>query len=326
MSPGLVRPGAPGGENGRVDLNLLRVFVAVYETRSLTLAAERLYVTQPAVSQALARMRAEFDDPLFSRAGRVMRPSGLAEALYPEFRDAMIRIDVAVDGVKGFEPSGSQRRFRIALSELGEIGFLPPITAALDRSAPQVGLDVLFLDIARLPEWLAAGTVDVAVTSSPVPGAFRRTRIKSQAYAVLMAEDHPLAQAPLTFDQFLAADHVAVVGDSGRPNFDAALAAKGARVTPRIVLNHFAAVPPVLVGSTLIATVPDSLGATWVGTWPLRMVPLPIAVDPIDVNLYLRATSNRPSALSWFHDLVLSAVRDLPEDLFTPGTRPGAGR
>ena len=88
-----------------MDLNLLRAFVAIYETRSLTAAAGSLYVTQPAVSQALGRMRRDLDDPLFERLGREMQPSELAHSLYPDFRDALARIDRTLDAVHGFDTS-----------------------------------------------------------------------------------------------------------------------------------------------------------------------------------------------------------------------------
>ena len=95
-----------------MDLNLLRSFVAIYETRSLTAAAEGLYVTQPAVSQALVRLRRELGDPLFRRVGRTMEPSELASSLYPDFRDALARIDRTLDAVHGFDPSSFDRVFR----------------------------------------------------------------------------------------------------------------------------------------------------------------------------------------------------------------------
>ena len=110
-----------------VDLNLIRSFVAIYETRSLTAAAARLYVTQPAVSQALARLRRDLNDPLFRREGRAMEPSPLAVSLFPGFRDAIAGIDRTIDGVVGFDPALSSRRARIALSELGEFGYFPAI-------------------------------------------------------------------------------------------------------------------------------------------------------------------------------------------------------
>ena len=178
-----------------VDLNLIRSFVAIYETRSLTAAAARLYVTQPAVSQALARLRRDLNDPLFRREGRAMEPSPLAVSLFPGFRDAIAGIDRTIDGVVGFDPALSSRRARIALSELGEIGYFPAIFRAVRAAAPHLRIEAVPLDVQALPEWLSQGTIDLAITSSPVAGGFPHAVLKSQAYAVLMSRDHRLADA-----------------------------------------------------------------------------------------------------------------------------------
>ncbi|UUT34855.1 LysR family transcriptional regulator [Microbacterium elymi] len=150
-----------------MDLNLVRVFVAIYETRSLTTAAGRLFVTQPAVSQALGRLRRELDDPLFERNGRQMEPTALAAGLFPGFREAIAGIDRTLDAVHGFEPAQSQKLFRIALSELGEIGWMPAILAAVRAQAPGMRIEAVPMDAAALPDWLARGVVDLAVTPSP---------------------------------------------------------------------------------------------------------------------------------------------------------------
>lgn len=292
-----------------MDLNLLRSFVAVYETRSLTAAAARLYVTQPAVSQALARLRRGLDDPLFRRVGRVMEPSPLAESLYPDFRDALVRIDRTLDSVHAFDPRTSERRFRVAMSELGEIGYFPAIFHAVRAAAPEVEIEVVPLEVSRLPEWLSRGTVDLAVTSSPVEGGFERVVLKSQQYATLMSNRHPLAITGVSLDTYLRADHVVVAGDSGRANLQVALSRLGAAVRAPASVNHFASLPPLLSArSDLIATVPDTIAAGWAGSWPLAVRELPFAVTSVDVSLLKRSTSQHAAALDWFYATVRDAL------------------
>lgn len=292
-----------------VDLNLLRSFVAVYETRSLTAAATRLYVTQPAVSQALARLRRDLDDPLFRRVGRVMEPSPLADALYPDFRDALVRIDRTLDAVHGFDPRSSDRRFRVAMSELGEIGYFPAIFHAVRAGAPGVEIEVVPLSVELLPEWLSKGVVDLAVTSSPVEGVFEHVVLKSQRYATLMSERHPLAITGVSLDAYLRADHVVVAGDSGRPNLQVALSRLGATVRTPASVNHFASLPPLLSArSDLIATVPDTIAAGWAASWPLAVRDLPFAVTSVDVSLVKRSTTQHTAALDWLYETVRHAL------------------
>jgi len=223
-----------------VDLNLIRVFVAVYETRSMTAAASRLYVTQPAVSQALGRLRRDLNDQLFRRVGRAMEPTPLAVSLFPGFRDGIAGIDRTIDGVAGFDPALSRRRSRIALSELGEIGYFPSIFRAVRATAPHLRVEAVPLDVQALPEWLSQGTIDLAVTSSPVAGAFERVALKSQAYAVLMSRDHRFASAAdgMSLEDYIAADQVVVAGDSGLPRLESALRRSGAVLRSDVVLTR----------------------------------------------------------------------------------------
>lgn len=293
-----------------MDLNLVRVFVAIAETRSLTAAAARLYVTQPAVSQALARLRTELDDPLFERVGREMAPTPLAVSVYPGFRTALEGIDRTLDAVHGFDPSQSDRLFRIAMSELGEIGWMPAILAAVRGHAPRMRIEAVPMDVRELPDWLGRGTVDLAVTPSVVPGAFEQTVIKSQGYGVAMAASHPLAEGALTLERYLAADHVVVASDSGGAIVEAALRRLGAQIEPAVAINHFAALPPVLAGKQrLVATVPDTIAQGWSSHWPLAVRPLPFEMPPVDVRLYRRATTQHAAALAWLFDTVARAIR-----------------
>lgn len=293
-----------------MDLNLVRVFVTVYETRSLTASAARLFVTQPAISQALARLRRDLDDPLFRRVGRVMEPTPLADAVFPELRDALAVIQRTVDTVHGFDAAGSDKRFRIALSELGEIGYFAAMYRAVRALAPHVRLEVVPLEVGELAERLSRGTVDLAITSSPVVGGFERTVLKSQGYAALMSAQHPLARADLTFSAYLSAAHVAVVGDSGRPNLQAALARRGAALDPDVSVNRFASLPPLLATSPdLVATVPDTIGEGWATAWPLVVRRLPFEMERVDVSLYRRSSTQQTAALDWLYATVSRALR-----------------
>lgn len=300
-----------------MDLNLLRTFVAVYEARNLSSAASVLFVTQPAVSQALGRLRRELDDPLFHRVGRTMEPSELARSLYPDFREALGRIDRTLDSVHGFDPTTFDRVLRIALSELSEIGYFPSILGALRSAAPRVRIEVVPLDVERLPEWLSRGSVDLAVTSSRVAGDFPHAVLKSQGYAILMAQQHPLAHGDVSLDAYLNATHVVVAGDSGRPNLRTALSRLGASLNEPVRVNHFASIPPLLAARPdMIATVPDTIGAGWAMSWPLVVRDLPFEMAGVDVSLYRRTTAQHSAALDWAFDTVRRTISGTHGEFF----------
>lgn len=291
-----------------MDLNLIRTFLVVFESQSLTVAASRLHISQPAASQALSRMRRELDDPLFTRSGRDMLPSPLAESLYPVFHGAIAEIDRAVDSARDFDPTHTDQHFRIALSELGEVAYLPDLLRVLTEAAPRARVEVLPLDVAQLPEWLSNGHVDVAITSSPVPGPYERVTLKFQRYSVVMAEGHELAVGTFSFQNYLAAEHLIVSGDSGRHVIESALRRAGGERCASHILNHYASVPRILSSSSLISTVPDNIAAGWTSTWPLVYRALPFEAPPAEVRLFTRAASHRASALRWFRDVVFDAL------------------
>lgn len=292
-----------------MDLNLVRVLVAIHESRSLTVAASRLYVTQSAVSQSLARLRREFDDPLFERMGRVMEPTALASSLYPGFREALAAVDRSLGQVRSFDPATSDRTFRIALSELGEIGWAATLLDAVTRKAPHMPVEVVPIDDALLPEWLARGVVDLAATPRHLGGDFPSTVLKTQRYGVVMSAQHPLADAPYGLDDFLGGEHITVAEDSGAREVQAALQRAGGRIVPRIRLNHYASLPPLVARSRrFVATVPDTIALGWAREWPLIVKPLPFDMAPLEVRLYRRVTTQHIEALDWLYDTVARAI------------------
>ncbi|OBX34743.1 HTH-type transcriptional regulator LeuO [Halomonas elongata] len=159
-----------------LDLNLVRVFVTLFDARSVTLAAERLHVTQPSVSYALSRLRDLFDDRLFIRSREGMEPTFTAMQIYPSLRDSLAQIDNVLESNREFDPQHSRRRFRLALTDLGEMALLPRILAHIHPIAPDIELEVIALEIDKVGEWLATGKVNAVICSRPIttPGIERR--------------------------------------------------------------------------------------------------------------------------------------------------------
>nr|WP_281369364.1 LysR family transcriptional regulator [Leifsonia shinshuensis] len=289
---------------------MIRVMVAVYETRSLTMAGERLFVTQSAISQALGRLRNQFDDALFVRVGREMQPTPLADSVFVDFRAALARVEQALDSVHGFQPSDSERVFRIALSELGEIGWLPAIHAAVRAEAPRARVDVVPLETDRLAEWLDRGSVDLAVTPSDLPLEYERSPVKQENYRVLMSATNRLADGDMTIERYQHAVHAAVTSDSGAHLLEAAQRHAGAAIIPRVTVQHFATLPRLIAESDeLVVTIPTAIAMGWASTWPIVIKKLPFEMAPIELNLYRRRTTQGTGALNWFYSTVARAIQ-----------------
>ncbi|MFV0375068.1 LysR family transcriptional regulator [Microbacterium sp.] len=297
-----------------MDLNLLRVFVAIYETRNLTRTAESLHVTQPAVSQALQRLRRGIGDELFVRSGREMTPTLHSTQIYPDVRAALARIANAVSAIRDFDASTTALEFRFALSELGETTYLPPITAAIRSAAPHARIRVIPLVDGQSADLLESGSTDILISSTPALAGRESTVLKSESYVVMMNARHPLAESgALTLETYSAASHASVSGDTARPSLDVAL--NSLSRPPRVVLVHtrFAALPHVLQSTDLLATVPASVAAAWVESWPLVVRPLPLDLPPVPVRLYLRNAGDDDAHLRWLRDATLEAIHGVSD-------------
>src|SRR5688572_7214556 len=156
---------------GDIDLNLLRAFDAVLRERSVTAAAARLDLTQPAVSNALARLRAIFEDPLFVRTPKGMDPTPFARELGEPVRQALALLESALAHGPGFDPATSSRSFRFYMSDLGQIEFLPPLVERVHGDAPGVRLEAVALEVDDIGDALATGALDVAIGFLPGLGA-----------------------------------------------------------------------------------------------------------------------------------------------------------
>ena len=222
----------------QIDLNLIRTFVTLYEAGSVTAAAERLFVTQPSVSYALARLRELFDDPLFSRSRDGIQPTFVAEQLYATLREALTRIEGAVQSTRQFDPATTERRFRIALSDLGELGFLPLILARLNREAPLAEVEVLPLQVDEVGDWLASGKVDTAICRQAVPGSRSRVLIQER-YVCLLSADHPRIGERLELAGYLAERHVVVTRTSGGRLITSAIESAPLRLPQTSTWFHF---------------------------------------------------------------------------------------
>src|SRR5688572_4950100 len=197
-----------------LDLNLLRVFDAVLSERGVTPAATRLGLTQPAVSNALARLRALFGDALFVRTAAGMDATPFARGVAEPVRQALALLESALAHGPGFDPATSTRAFRFYMSDLGQVEFLPPLVERVQRGAPGVRLEAVALEVEDIADALAAGALDLAIGFLPgLSAPVGRRALFRDPYLCLMRADHPIAA--LTKKKFLEASHALVIYRGG---------------------------------------------------------------------------------------------------------------
>lgn len=192
------------------ELTLLYVFDAIMTEGSITRAAERLNMTQPAVSNAVSRMRHAWKDPVFVKKGRQIEPTSYALSLWDQVRGPMHELSRAVT-TTGFDPATSRRKFRIALADMMLDLLWPPLVSKLERDAPGIDLHAVPYTLGGAHMQLREAHVDLAIGMlTEHDHSLRSTWLAESGYVLAMREDHPLAGRPITLEEFLDARHLLI--------------------------------------------------------------------------------------------------------------------
>ena len=292
------------------DLNLLRIFDAIMTEQNLTRAAERLATTQPAVSNALKRLRETLDDELLMRTAHGMKPTARAEELWPAVRSALSSLEAAI-APENFDVSETQATFRLAMADSTASLLLPRLVRAIKQEAP--GLDIRMLPLTtRDPRaMLLQSDIDMAIGNFPgvvsqlsggqtSVSAIRHQRLYSSESVCIMRKDHPLAQGELTVDSYCSAHH-ALVSFSGRAHgpADEALAAMGRQRRIALTVNQFYTVGRVVAGTDLISVVPRHLVASTGVIESLVAKELPFTLPVVHVDMLWHERDTRNPSHKW---------------------------
>jgi DNA-binding transcriptional LysR family regulator len=288
-----------------LDLNLLRVFDVVLRDRSVTAAARHLGLTQPAVSNALARLRAQFEDVLFVRTPTGMDATPYARELAEPVRQALALLESAFAHGPGFDPATSTRTFRFYMSDLGQIEFLPPLVERAQRVAPGVRLEAVALEVEDIGDALGAGALDLAVGFLPGLGPpVRRQPLFRDPYVCLMRADHPVGRS-LTRKKFLAASHALVSYKGGHRVIEEALERAGLARRIALRVPHFTVVPMVLERSDLILTLPSKVARVYQQRGSFKSLPPPVPIPPADVAAHWHERFERDPGSRWLREMVM---------------------
>jgi DNA-binding transcriptional LysR family regulator len=287
-----------------VDLNLLRVFDAVLREGGVTPAASLLELTQPAVSNALARLRKLFGDALFVRTPSGMEPTPFARELAEPVRQALALLESALAHGPGFDPASATRAFRFYMSDVGQVEFLPPLVERVQREAPGVRLEAVALDVDDIGAALAAGGLDLAIgfllgLGPPV----RRRALFRDPYACLMRADHPIRT--LTRKRFLEASHALVTYRGGHRVIEEALERAGLARKIALRVPHFTVVPMVLERTDLILTLPARVARVFESRGAFKALPPPIAIPPAEVAVHWHERFEADPGNRWLRERVI---------------------
>jgi DNA-binding transcriptional LysR family regulator len=294
----------------RVDLNLFVVFDTIHAEGGITRAAEKLHLSQPAISHALARLRELFGDPLFVRQGQAMVPTPLARSLVAPVREALRALEGTLDGRERFDAATSHRRFVLGTRAELEAVLLPPLVSRLASEAPQAELAAVRLDRRRLETDLASGALDLALdVLQPVSAAIRTRRLGAEALVVALRAGHPAIAAGPDLEAYLALDHVLVSSRRrGAGLEDVALQKLGASRRVRLRCQQYFAAFRVVARTDLAVTLPASHAAVLNERFGHALLPLPFATPGLERYLYWHDNVDASPAHVWLRALAAEVV------------------
>jgi DNA-binding transcriptional LysR family regulator len=286
---------------GRIDLNLLVLFEAVYRLKNLTAAGQELGLSQPAVSRALTRLRERYGDALFVRQQRGVQATPMADHLAAPVAQALALLRGSLQP-PGFEPGRAQRPFHLAMSDIAERFFLPRLASHLQSHAPGVAVHSVAVESGELAQRLSVGAVDLALGYLPDLGKQVRTqRLFRERFVYVARPGHPVVQGRITREQLHDLPHV-LADPPGTLHAQTVLRMlQRARTRSPVAMRvrSFLSVGPIVAGSDLVAAVPSNLARLVAQPTPLQIVEPPRPIGGFDVVMAWHQRYHRDPGIGW---------------------------
>ena len=288
----------------KVDLNLFVVFDAIYMQGNLTRAAEVLCITQPAVSNALARLRLTYDDALFVRTGKGMVPTPLSENIISSIQSALQLLSTSLQESQNFEPFESEKTFRLSMNDMAEAMIMPKLLSQLQKQAPKAGIECCYVPRDEIERELAAGSLDIALDAPFVAvGQMQTQALLKQRYACAVRKDHPKIGDAISLDEYLALDHLQVSSRrKGRGYEDIGLNRLGRQRKVKMRVQHYQVAPLLVAQTDMALTVPISMAQNY----DLKILELPYSLPALDWNIYWHKSADQDQANLWLRNLIAS--------------------
>jgi DNA-binding transcriptional LysR family regulator len=302
----------------KIDLHLIRVLHTVLTERSVSRAAVRLGMHQPAVSAALKRLRDLAGDPLLVRSGPGMIPTDAAQRMVEPAASILRAAEGLFSDARGFDPRTATRTFRVAASDYLDPLFLPRLVAHIKSQAPLCPIEVLPLSAdAHYHAHLAQGEVDVVIGNWPLPPEdLHMGRLFGDEVVCLVRRDHPAVRRGWTAEEWLAAEHIAPTPThpGARGVIDAQLDSMGLqrRVTARCA--HFSLIPDIVASSLLVLTTGRQFCERFTERLPLAILPCPVAFPRLLYYQLWHARTHHSAAAMWLRESVRMVASSLRKE------------
>lgn len=288
------------------DLNLLVVFDALMTERHVTRASERIGLSQPATSNALARLRKLTQDELFIRTGGSFQPTPVANLLAKQIQPALQQIDAALSQAKPFDPATSDRVFTIGMSDYTAFLLLPELLKTIKSEAPKIAVQVRTGERDRLLTLLDEGKIDVVCGLFPEKVSWHNSQtLFKETFVCVCRQEHPYIDNEISIQQYVEADHllVSVAGDrSGR--IDRILSQQGLSRQVTVSVPHFLVAPFILAQTDLVATLAKRVAESFAKMQSLKILPSPIALTGFSVSMRWHQSCQSQSDQVWLRSQI----------------------
>ena len=296
-----------------IDLNLLLVFDAIYAERSISKAAVRLNLSQPAVSNSLSRLRDALADPLFVREGNGMAPSTRAKLLRDPIRQALELLERGFRLDDGFDFASSKSEFVIAVEDYGETVIMPRIIDWMTEVAPSIRIRIRPEPSSELKYEMRDGDVDFALDYFPLQEqGFHSQCVLTESLVSLSRVGHPLIGEQLTVETFLSLRHVVIAPRrKSQPMIELALAKRGLRRNIALMVPHFLSMPAIVQSSNLICTLPRRMAYLYADHFRLKTHKVPIRTPEFPIYLIWYESLDGDPGHNWLRNHIIALCANL---------------
>lgn len=294
----------------KLDLNLLVVFHVLMQEQHVTRAAQRLHLSQGAVSAALNRLRTFFQDPLFERSRNGMLPTPVALSLAPQIAQSLAMLDGFVSQTANFDPRTSTRNFHLAMSDDVEAVLVPRIIRMSGRDDWSVRFSFHQTNSLLWEESLSDPKMDLVICSSPsqVPAMYRQTVLSTSSYSCLFDANCSSFSLPITFDEYMQARHIRVSYNAQRAFVDEYFEAHGRHRNAVASLSHFSGIVPALRVGNLVATIPSYAAEALSESTGLAVSPPPIPVPQFTISVLWKISQEIQPDHAWLRSFLESCA------------------
>ncbi|MGU7772816.1 LysR family transcriptional regulator [Burkholderia sp. MR1-5-21] len=296
----------------RLDLNLFRVLDAVYMHGGISAAARALHLTQPAVTHALNRLRAHFDDPLFIRKGNRVVPTERTRSVIAEVQRHLKGLQGAARAQTAFDPATLDLDVVVGFRDVLESIALPQLVAAFAQESPGLRVASRHVPVHDIERELASGNLDLVIERRlPTGPHIASEYLLDETLVVAMRRDHPLASAPLRRNDYFDARHIAVSSLGEPQSLDVLLGNDGRFRHIQIVCQHYFAACQIAAAGDLLLTLPHSYALRMTALLPIVVRPLPLRLKPFPILAYWHESREADRAHQWFRERVAALVRNI---------------